>query len=402
LLVVQVLDAVFYLAQKGVGLGQRVRGGSGHEVGVVQPHQCVQRGAAAQFGESTATHHLQQLHGEFDFADAAAREFDVVRTLGVSGGALAGVLADLAVQAAQGFEHAVVEVAAEHERQHHTAQGVGRAARDGGTGRHHAALEPRKAFPFAPLHQEVFLQRAQRHRRRAGAAVGAQHQIDTEHVAVFGGVAHQRVDAFDGLGKVFVVGDAVAPGAVACGLAVHVVDVDQVDVAGDVELARAKLAHADDPQLGALEHRALCGHHGGGHGRVFVQRRAIEVVEFQLGLGQGFVQRQLGQLGHGAGDDVQRRGAFGVEHHQTLDHQMAQHAQCRAQLQPLRTQGGQGGAHHVQRGSTGGQQGEFLVVAAADALHKAGMFGHRWALNGKGQGRLGHGIGVGRVNFAGS
>ena len=132
------------------------------------------------------------------------------------------------------------------------------------------------------------------------------------------------------------------------------------------------------------------GHHGGGDGGVFVQGRTVQVVEFELGLCQGCVQRQFGQLGHGTGDGVQRRGAFGVEHNQPLHDQMAQHAQRRAQLQPLRTQGGQGGAHHIQRGGTGGQQGQFFVVAAADALHKAGMFGHRRALNGKGQGRFGH------------
>lgn len=47
-----------------------------------QALQRIQRGAAAQLGELPAAHHLQQLHGEFDLADATARELDVVGTLG--------------------------------------------------------------------------------------------------------------------------------------------------------------------------------------------------------------------------------------------------------------------------------------------------------------------------------
>jgi hypothetical protein len=36
------------------------------------------------------------------------------------------------------------------------------------------------------------------------------------------------------------------------GVAVFLVDVDEVDVGRDVELARAELAHADDPEVDAL------------------------------------------------------------------------------------------------------------------------------------------------------
>jgi hypothetical protein len=84
--------------------------------------QRIQRGARAQLGELPAAHHLQQLHGEFDLADAAARQLDIVGALRMPALRLAAWLADLPVQRAQRLEHAVVQVAAEHEGQHHAAQ----------------------------------------------------------------------------------------------------------------------------------------------------------------------------------------------------------------------------------------------------------------------------------------
>jgi hypothetical protein len=45
------------------------------------------------------------------------------------------------------------------------------------------------------------------------------------------------------------------PGGRPVGLAVVLVDVDQVDVGRHVELARAELAHADDPEVDALRRR---------------------------------------------------------------------------------------------------------------------------------------------------
>jgi len=72
LLVVEVLDAVLHPPQKVVGPGQGGHRVGRHEPGALQPRQRRQRGACAQFGELAAAYHLQQLHGEFDLADAAA------------------------------------------------------------------------------------------------------------------------------------------------------------------------------------------------------------------------------------------------------------------------------------------------------------------------------------------
>ena len=81
LLVVQVLNAVFDLAQKHIGFGQRIGGGGGHEVSLAQALQGLQRGACAQLREMAAAHHLQQLHGEFNFSNAAACKLHIVGAL---------------------------------------------------------------------------------------------------------------------------------------------------------------------------------------------------------------------------------------------------------------------------------------------------------------------------------
>jgi hypothetical protein len=73
----------------------------------------------------------------------------------------------------------------------------------------------------------------------------------------------------------------------AVGLAVVLVDVDQVDVGRHVELARAELAHADDPEVDAARWRRAA--------RRGARRR-------RPGCGQGELQRGLGQRRHGAGD----------------------------------------------------------------------------------------------------
>ena len=144
--------------------------------------------------------------------------------------ALGCVVADLAVQQAQRVEHAVIEVAAEDERQHDAAQRLHFGAGDAVARGHHPALEPRKALPFAPLYLQVFLQRCQRDGRGPGIAVGPEGQVHAKDEAVLGGVAHQAVDGLDGAGEVFVVGDLAPAIGCAGGVAVVLVDVDQVDV----------------------------------------------------------------------------------------------------------------------------------------------------------------------------
>jgi hypothetical protein len=80
-----------------------------------QPLQAAQRAARAQLGELAAAHHLQKLHDELDFADAATRQLDVVGAFRPTGAASHRMLADLAVQHAQRIKHPVVQVAPKHK-----------------------------------------------------------------------------------------------------------------------------------------------------------------------------------------------------------------------------------------------------------------------------------------------
>jgi hypothetical protein len=101
LLIVQELDAVFHAAQEFVGPGQRVGRGLRHQARRRDALQRLQGRTRAQFGVLAAAHHLQQLHGEFDLADAAARQLDVVGAFRPARAALGRVFADLLVQQPQ-------------------------------------------------------------------------------------------------------------------------------------------------------------------------------------------------------------------------------------------------------------------------------------------------------------
>ena len=125
LLVVQILDAVLHATQKNIGPRQSIGRILRHQPGIGQALKGTDRGARAQLGELPAAYHLQQLHGELNFADAAARHLHIVGALGVAGTALGRVLADLPMQRAQRVKHTVVQVTPENKWQHRTPQGTG-------------------------------------------------------------------------------------------------------------------------------------------------------------------------------------------------------------------------------------------------------------------------------------
>ena len=159
-------------APPGAGIRRRAASASAVACGIrpacASALQRIQRGARAQLGKLAAAHHLQQLHGEFDFADAAARQLDVVGALRVGRRCVWR----------RARESAGAGCAANRTRCSPGSAGTRRAAprravpapsrlQCSGPGRHHAALEPGKALPLAALHLEVILQRAERDGRRA-------------------------------------------------------------------------------------------------------------------------------------------------------------------------------------------------------------------------------------------
>ena len=129
---------------------------------------------------------------------------------------------------------------------------------------------------------------------------------------MLGGVTNQAEYAFDGPAKVFMVGDDTAAVGQALGVAVMLVDVDQVDVAGDIELARSQLSHPNDPKLYGLA--------------FWAQGSAMASIQLGPNLGAGAIQRQLCQLGDRLGDDGKRSALLAVQSNDALHHQLAQYA----------------------------------------------------------------------------
>ena len=119
--------------------------------------------------------------------------------------------------------------------------------------------------------------------------MGPQRQVHAKHKAVFGGVANQGVDGFDGFAKVFVVADLSATIGQPLGFPFVLVDINEVNVAGDIQLASSQFAHANNPQRNGQAFRA--------------ERRAIAGVQLLASLQAGAVECQLCQSGHTPGDD---------------------------------------------------------------------------------------------------
>ncbi len=375
LLVVEKLDPVLDTAQEDITRGQRLRGVRLHQAAVDQPLQAAQRAACADLGELPAADDQHQLDDEFDLADAAARQLDVVGAVGAACGAGLGLLADLVVQLAQALENAVVEVAAVDEGRDQRTQRQRASAFDRAARSDDAALEPGKPFPLAALHLQVLFQHRQADHRRPRVAVRPQGQVDAEDETVLGGVADQRIQPLDDVAEVFVERHRARTGAVARGQPVFFVDVDQVDVGRDVQLARAELAHADDPQLDTLA--------------LFVQWRAMPLVGFRFGLRQRQFERRLGQRRHAGGDVVERRAGFGVQHRQPLDDQVARDPQRGGQFAAAFAQLQHQLADLRRIRQAGRQPGQLLGVAAAYALNEAAV---RRADRTDGRGRCAHAL----------
>jgi hypothetical protein len=208
-----------------------------------------------------------------------------------------------------------------------------------------------------PLHLKVFLEHRHADNRRAGAAVRAQHQVDAEHEAVFRGLADQGVKALRDLRKVFVRRDGLST----IGLAAFFIDVDQVDVRRHVQLARAELAHPDDPEI---DDRAAV-----------VARDAVARGVVGERLREGALQRCFGELGHRARDVGHRRALLDVEHREPFQHQLARDAHRAGERTAAGQQFLDQRVDAGTRGQAGSEQPELGAIAAPDALYESAVIG---------------------------
>jgi len=259
LLVVVVLQPMLQAAKEVVGLAQRLRARRLDEAARCERLQGPARGGQAQPGIASAPHHLQELHGEFDLADAARAHLDVV--------GLAPPhrrLEDARVQVAQLLEHHEVEIAPIHERLHERRHRIART-------RDHAALEPRVALPGAAVRHEVVLEGRERRHERAAVAEGAKAHVHAEGLSLGSHVGKER--------------DHFAAGArELLGIRGLVAEKDEVHVGRDVQFLAAQLSQRrhDEARLRGLHGRrdAFVGERG--HCREdFIQGR--EAVEIPMG-----------------------------------------------------------------------------------------------------------------------
>ena len=363
LLIVEVLDAVLDAAQQGVGVGQPLGGGALHQAAGSELVERLQGRAGADFGKLAAAHHQQQLHDELDLADAAARQLHVVGPLGPPGRPALRVAAYLGVQLAQALEDAVVEIAAVDESRHQGAQGQRPAVLHADQRRDDTAFQPGEALPFAAVRLQVFVEHRQAHHRRARLAVRPQGQVDAEDEAVFGHLADQRIKPARHLREVLVGADrlAAAGALTAVRRAGFFVDIDEVDVRRDVQLAGAELAHADDPEVDAL---------AGG-----VARHAVAPVLLRQHVGERQVERGFGQRRHRPGHVAKARRVFDVDDGQMLENELTCHAQSAGERAAVARQAidqrrDRSPIRHACR------CGDQLVrPAATDALHETAVFG---------------------------
>ena len=205
---------MFEAAQEAVGFEQPGGSFGREDAGFGQRGQRFLRAFELEAAVLPAANHLEHLRDKFYFADAARTELDV------AGHAFfAHFAADLAVQPAQGFVGAVVQIFAEHEGLHHAADAVG-------VRRDHAAFAPGITLPLAPLRHQILLQCGFAQHQRAAVAVGAQAHIDAEHLAVGGDVVQQRNQLLPHLGKKFLIAAAAPP----VGFARFGIDKNQIQI----------------------------------------------------------------------------------------------------------------------------------------------------------------------------
>lgn len=132
------------------------------------------------------------------------------------------------------------------------------------------------------------------------------------------GVAYQRINGLDLLAEVFLVGYAVSAFGIAAGLAILVVDIDEINVAGYIEFTCTKLAHADNTQLGS---RALW--------RMWC---AMLCVQCFAALVVSRIQGKFGQVGHDTGYGGQGGTFVAIQVDEPLNDQLAHSAQTTAHI----------------------------------------------------------------------
>ena len=189
-----------------------------------------------QLGISPTANQLKRLHDELDFANAPGPQLDI---------ALHALAFDFPVdhrlEFAQRLDGAEVQIAAIDERAKARQQrlpGVDIPC-------HGARLEHGVTLPLTPLILIVAVQHREAAHQRSTVAQRAQTHVHAKHEAVGRHGIQGSNQALAELGKILLMLEGFAP---SLGFAFFGERKDQVDIGGEVQLARAQLAHAQHHQ----------------------------------------------------------------------------------------------------------------------------------------------------------
>ncbi len=220
LLIIQILQAMLELAQEMICLGQLGHGLFRQLLFFLDALQDVERGPNAQIGITAAANQLEDLRDEFDFADAARAEFDVVMHF-----AAFDFLAQLRMQSSHRFIGAEIEIFAEYERTHDPFHQDGLCVGIRMPG-NDAALDPGVPLPFPALLKEIFLQHGKTDCQRTVFSMWPQTHIDPEHISVNGIIIQASDELAPEAGKELMIRDTFS----AIGFAIFRIHKHQIDI----------------------------------------------------------------------------------------------------------------------------------------------------------------------------
>ncbi len=292
------LDAVLHRAQEDVRLPQDTVFFDLDQPLPIQDLQGLHGVFFTQCRVFSGIDELQGLDEKLDFPDPAPSQLEVALPLLLPGQAAV----DLLFHHLDILDHAVIEVPPVDEGLQVPEQGLPQ-----GEGPcHRPRLQQRRTLPALPPALVVDLGAAQGVGHIAAVSLRAQSQVDPEDKAVLGRLAHRPGDHLPQFDEVLVQVDAVAPlseGSRRPGgpPLLGGIEIDEVDVRGEVQFPSAEFAHPQDGELRL----------GGAVGRRLIQQRGAVVTAqqnvahlvgaLQGGGGQGGeFGGDLGKLGQGA------------------------------------------------------------------------------------------------------
>ncbi len=244
------LETVFDVAEEPVGVAEEFGVGFFHEPVADELGEALVGGVGLEKRETAGVEELHRLDDELDFADAAEAAFDVAVEIGGAddlafraelhesdfgkegGGRVARV--------AEGVE-AFEEFAAEFE-----------VSGDG------AGFDESHALPALSGDGVVIFGAGEGADERAAGTFGAEAEIGAEEETVFGLFAEKMGEGFGDFGEETLVGGA-GGFVVFPAIAVAFVEIDEVDVGGEIQFLAAEFSEGEDAETGGFFQRFIPG-----------------------------------------------------------------------------------------------------------------------------------------------